>query len=161
MVRLVAPKLSLRLTARSRIWNRVVPVTLHIRGHTEFLFLDKSFTINQLRLSIVRWHARCIRERTKQPDAMNTRTTNPILPSCRVPEVPVGLRESTYALLVRSEEKERGVFEMIAYALLLTCALTSMWQLARQPITLPVQLGGVSAHIAHAKPGAQRSAEQI
>ncbi len=86
---------------------------------------------------------------------MNTRRINPILPSCRVPEVPVGLRESTYALLVRSEEKERGAFEMIAYALLVACALTSMWQLARQPITLPRQVGG-SAHVASVTAGAQQ-----
>ena len=45
--------------------------------------------------------------------------------------------ESTYALLVRSEEKERGLFEGVTYLVLILSAVFSIWQVARQPIVLP------------------------
>ena len=45
--------------------------------------------------------------------------------------------ESTYALIVRSEEKERGIFEGAAYLVVVLSALFSIWQVARQPIALP------------------------
>jgi len=45
--------------------------------------------------------------------------------------------ESTYALIVRSEEKERGLFEGAAYMVVVLSALFSIWQVARQPIALP------------------------
>ena len=38
--------------------------------------------------------------------------------------------ESTYALLVRSEEKSRGVLEIILYALFILSALVPLWQFA-------------------------------
>jgi hypothetical protein len=46
--------------------------------------------------------------------------------------------ESTYALLVRSEEKERTLLET---ALCILCALSviaAIWQFAHQPIALPL-----------------------
>ena len=46
--------------------------------------------------------------------------------------------ESTYALLVRSEEKERTFLET---ALCILCALSviaAIWQFAHQPIALPL-----------------------
>ena len=43
-------------------------------------------------------------------------------------------QESTYALLVRSEEKSRGVLEIILYALFIFSALILFWQFARQPV---------------------------
>jgi hypothetical protein len=46
--------------------------------------------------------------------------------------------ESTYALLVRSEEKERGIFEGAAYFAVVLSALFSIWQVAKQPIELPL-----------------------
>lgn len=41
--------------------------------------------------------------------------------------------ESTYALLVRSEEKERGIFEGAVYFAVVLSALFSIWQVAIQP----------------------------
>jgi hypothetical protein len=45
--------------------------------------------------------------------------------------------ESTYALLVRSEDKERSRFESVAYLVFILSAVFSIWQVAQQPITLP------------------------
>ncbi len=45
--------------------------------------------------------------------------------------------ESTYTLLVRSEEKERGVLENVAYFLFILSAVFSIWQAARQPFAVP------------------------
>lgn len=45
--------------------------------------------------------------------------------------------ESTYALLVRSEEKERSLFEGAAYLVFILSALFSIWQMVQQPIALP------------------------
>lgn len=47
--------------------------------------------------------------------------------------------ESTYALLARSEEKSRNVFEMVIYPLLVLGPLVALWQFARQPITIPAE----------------------
>jgi hypothetical protein len=38
--------------------------------------------------------------------------------------------ESTYALLIRSEEKSRNVFEMVIYLLLILGPLVAIWQFA-------------------------------
>lgn len=48
------------------------------------------------------------------------------------------IHESTYALLVRSEEKERGLLETIAYGLFILSAVAAIWQFAQQPISLPL-----------------------
>ena len=45
-------------------------------------------------------------------------------------------KESTYALLVRSEEKSRGVLEIILYALFIFSALIPLWQFAQQPVKI-------------------------
>lgn len=45
--------------------------------------------------------------------------------------------ESTYALLVRSEEKERGMFEGVAYLVFILSAVFSIWHVAQQPVELP------------------------
>ena len=44
--------------------------------------------------------------------------------------------ESTYALLVRSEEKERNMFEGAVYLVFILSAVFSIWQVAQQPVTL-------------------------
>jgi hypothetical protein len=44
--------------------------------------------------------------------------------------------ESTYALLVRSEEKSRGVLETVLYAFFILSAVVSIWQFAQQPVEL-------------------------
>ncbi len=46
--------------------------------------------------------------------------------------------ESTYALIVRSEERERGATEGAVFLLFMLSVLFSIWQVAQQPITLPV-----------------------
>jgi hypothetical protein len=48
--------------------------------------------------------------------------------------------ESTYALLVRSEEKERGIFEGAVYFAVILSALLSLWHAATQPIQVPTTL---------------------
>jgi len=45
--------------------------------------------------------------------------------------------ESTYALLVRSEEKERSMFENAAYLVFILSAVFSIWKVAQQPVELP------------------------
>ena len=46
-------------------------------------------------------------------------------------------RKSTYALLVRSEEKERGLFETFVYGLLVLSAVIGIWQFAHLRIPSP------------------------
>jgi hypothetical protein len=45
--------------------------------------------------------------------------------------------ESTYALLIRSEEKSRNALEVAIYPLLILGPLIAMWQFAQQPINIP------------------------
>jgi hypothetical protein len=53
--------------------------------------------------------------------------------------------ESTYALLVRSEEKERSMFEDIAFLIFILSAVFSIWNVAQQPIELPAVIHTTSA----------------
>jgi hypothetical protein len=46
-------------------------------------------------------------------------------------------QESTYALLVRSEEKSRSALEIILYALFIFSAFIALWQFAQQPVKVP------------------------
>jgi hypothetical protein len=46
--------------------------------------------------------------------------------------------ESTYALLVRSENKKRSAFEGAVYFAVVLSALFTLWQVAKQPVTLPL-----------------------
>lgn len=46
--------------------------------------------------------------------------------------------QSTYALLVRSEDREQSVSETVIYMLLIVCAAFSMWFAAHQPVRLPI-----------------------
>jgi hypothetical protein len=41
--------------------------------------------------------------------------------------------ESTYALIVRSEEKKRNLFEGAVYLVFILSAVFSIWQVAQQP----------------------------
>jgi|SRR4030095_4016959 hypothetical protein len=45
--------------------------------------------------------------------------------------------ESTYALLIRSEEKSRNVIEMAICPILILGAVIAIWQFAQQPVNLP------------------------
>ena len=51
-----------------------------------------------------------------------------------------GRFESTYALIVRSEEKERGIFEGAVYFAVVLSALVSIWQVAKQPVEMPTTI---------------------
>ena len=46
--------------------------------------------------------------------------------------------ESTYALLVRSEEKNRTRLETLVYAILILSAVVSIWQFAHQSVAFPI-----------------------
>jgi hypothetical protein len=48
--------------------------------------------------------------------------------------------ETTYALLVRSEEKGRSIMETAVYALLGLSAILSIWQFVQQPERMPTTL---------------------
>jgi hypothetical protein len=45
--------------------------------------------------------------------------------------------ESTYALLVRSEEKQRSAFETLAYTMLIVSTVFAVSQFGRQPFVVP------------------------
>ena len=49
-----------------------------------------------------------------------------------------GVHESTYALLMRSEEKERGALEIVVFALIILCAVISLCQFAGQSVAFPI-----------------------
>ncbi len=44
--------------------------------------------------------------------------------------------ETTYKMLVESEEKEREVLEAFVYFLLVLATITTIWQFGRQPVTV-------------------------
>jgi hypothetical protein len=46
-------------------------------------------------------------------------------------------KESTYALLIRSEEKSRNIIEMAICQILILGAVIAIWQFARQPVNSP------------------------
>lgn len=50
--------------------------------------------------------------------------------------------ESTHALLIRSAEKGRDIFEMLIHPLLLLGPIVAIWQFAQQPITRPAAGSG-------------------
>ena len=45
--------------------------------------------------------------------------------------------KSTYSLLVGSEEKKRSILEIALYAAFALSVLVTVWQFARQPVSLP------------------------
>src|SRR5713101_4334487 len=50
---------------------------------------------------------------------------------------PENQHESTYALLIRSEEKSRNVIEMAIYPILILGAVIAIWQFAQEPVSIP------------------------
>ena len=62
----------------------------------------------------------------------------------------------TYAVLLRSEQEERSVAESAVYLLFMLCAVFAIWQVARQPITLPVDTATQRPTIAQAVAGQHR-----
>lgn len=72
------------------------------------------------------WHGLCIRDGINQ-----------LLQQMKTNSLSTENFESTYALIVRSEEKERGLFEGAAYLVFILSAIFSIWNLGKQPIELP------------------------
>lgn len=60
-------------------------------------------------------------------------------------------QESTYALLVKSEEKERSLFETIAYSLFILSAVAAIGQFALQPVSLPLDTVPQTASVKQAQ----------
>jgi hypothetical protein len=58
--------------------------------------------------------------------------------------------ESTYALIVRSEEKSRSILETIVYVTLILIAIFSMFQFAQHPVRVPAS--GITPCVACAAP---------
>ena len=48
--------------------------------------------------------------------------------------------ESTYALLVRSEEKERSIFEGAVYFAVVLSAILTLWHAATQTVQVPTTI---------------------
>src|SRR5262249_59421751 len=46
--------------------------------------------------------------------------------------------ESTYSMLVRSEEKGRGILEILVYAAIILSVVFSIWQFAATTLQLPL-----------------------
>jgi hypothetical protein len=59
--------------------------------------------------------------------------------------------ESTYALIVRSEEKDRSLFEGAVYLAVVLSALLTLWHVATQPVALPL----TSVHTSSSSPSAK------
>ena len=55
--------------------------------------------------------------------------------------------ESNYALLVRSEEKGRGLLEILVYATFFLSVVLSIWQFAETP--LKISAPGGEAYVAY------------
>ena len=50
---------------------------------------------------------------------------------------PENQHESTYALLIRSEEKSRNIIEIAICPILILGAVIAIWQFAQQPVSIP------------------------
>jgi hypothetical protein len=62
--------------------------------------------------------------------------------------------ESTYALLVRSEEKQRSRFETLVYTVLIVSTIFAVLQFGRQAAMMPSSIAHVSTTLsAAARPG--------
>jgi hypothetical protein len=46
-------------------------------------------------------------------------------------------QESTYALLIRSEEKSRGALEAVVYTTFILSVVVAIWQFAQLPVHIP------------------------
>jgi len=56
-------------------------------------------------------------------------------------------QESTYQMLVESEEKGRSLVEDVVYLLLVVATATTIWQFSQQPVTF-VKLGATQTQSA-------------
>ena len=64
-----------------------------------------------------------------------------------------GKLETTYSLLVRSEEKQRSWFETLIYTVLIVSALLALTQFGRQALTMPTNVVHAPVAAAPIQPG--------
>ena len=69
---------------------------------------------------------------------MKTKGPNQGIKLMKTNELTTPAEESIYSMLVRSEEKKRGYFETIVYALVILCAIAAILQFTLQPDSLPL-----------------------
>ena len=84
--------------------------------------------MSNLRRRLISWHAGCITIGINRTNIMNDQV------------------ESNYALLVRSEEKGRGLLEILVYAIFFLSVVSSIWQFAQTP--LKISAHGVEENVA-------------
>jgi hypothetical protein len=76
-----------------------------------------NFMMSNLRRRLILWHAGCIEcWYSTKANIMNNQF------------------ESTYGLLVRSEEKGRGVLEIVVYAVFILSIVSAIWQFTQTPV---------------------------
>jgi hypothetical protein len=79
---------------------------------------------------------------------MNDQQTLDKMDALRRLEIMNNEAQSTYRLLVRSEEKGRGIMETVVYALLGLSAIISIWQFVEQPNRLPIDAPAPEPYLA-------------
>jgi hypothetical protein len=79
---------------------------------------------------------------------MNDQQTLDKMDALRRLEIMNNEAQSTYRLLVRSEEKGRGIMETVVYALLGLSAIISIWQFVEQPNRLPIDAPAPKPYLA-------------
>jgi hypothetical protein len=113
------------MSGLSRIRNGEFPAAK--QNQTDFGKSDshRLLKINDLELIPREWHTLCVCVGSNPTSIMKQNTLT------------VDCFESTYALLVRSEERERNMFECVAYLVFILSAVFSIWYAAQQPADLP------------------------
>jgi hypothetical protein len=96
--------------------ERLVPVRGTTRSKEAIASLAHYSEDKQLTSQDLLWHATCIRKGINHQTLMNNQF------------------ESNYALLVRSEEKGRGVLEAVLYIAFVLSAVLLIWQFAQSPV---------------------------
>ena len=80
--------------------------------------------------------------------ALGGGTTNQTMTTNPTNKIETAARQSTYSLLVRSEEKQRNIFETVIYALFVVCAVVGVLQFVQQPMSVPTHLGNAEPTVA-------------
>jgi len=113
----------------SQKWNGCFPVPEHRHRMARCIVLHIIIVMSELRDMVFCGMALAL------ADCMNHQTLNN------------NQFESTYALLVRSEEKGRGVLEAVLYVAFILSAIVLIWEFAHSSVSLPaagLEQGAVS-----------------
>lgn len=92
-------------------------------------------------------------DNNRYANSIRRRKENTLMKTNSTPPEPF---ESTYALIVRSEDKNQGLSEAVIYALLLISAVSALWQFGQYPFTVPTTLRPHSTSFAQAAKVQQR-----